>query len=123
MLFHPSDLQAAAYFPNILKQTIADYKSTTPYYKGNYDISPATSYGNFRRLSRILGHEDGAAYPTRQHILRYRAWWDNADRINQLDELEDASAAHDRAVRAVAEFRRDRRERFLWQQSFRRSYG
>ena len=95
VLFHPSDLQAAAYFPNVFKQT-----------SDSFGISPASSSGNFRRLSRILGHEDGASYPPRQHILRYRAWWDNADRINQLDELEDASAAHDRAVRAVAGYRR-----------------
>ena len=96
ILFHPCDLQAAAYFPTALRS----YGATSNLRKA---ISPASSSGAFRRVSRILGHIDGADYPPRQHLLRYRVWWDDPDHINQLDELEDARAAYDKAARDVAE--------------------
>ena len=35
--------------------------------------------------------------------MRYRVWWDDPDHINQLDELEDARAAYDKAASDVAE--------------------
>ena len=88
MLFHPCDLQTAAYFTTVHQ---------------GHPISPASSGGAFRRVSRILGHVDGADYPPRQHLLRYRVWWDDPDHINQLDELEDAQAAYDKAASDVAE--------------------
>ena len=88
ILFRPCDLQTAAYFTTVHQ---------------GHPISPASSSGAFRRISRILGHIDGADYPPRQHLLRYRVWWDDPDHINQLDELEDARAAYEKAASDVAE--------------------
>ena len=98
ILFHPCDLQAAAYFPTVLRSC-----KKAPSGNLRQAISPVSSSGAFRRISRILGHIDGADYLPRQHLLRYRVWWDDPDHINQLDELEDARAAYDKAARDVAE--------------------
>ena len=87
IIFRPCDVQAAAYFTTVHQ---------------GHPISPASSSGAFRRISRILGHIDGADYPPRQHLLRYRVWWDDPDHINQLDELEDARAAYEKAASDVA---------------------
>ena len=106
MLFHPCDLQAAAYFPTVLHSVCEAFPFSGSPFQLRRAISPASTQSQsftFRRISRILGHVDGADYPPRQHLLRYRVWWDDPDHINQLDELEDARAAYDKAASDVAE--------------------
>ena len=89
MLFHPCDLQAAAYFPTVLHSVCEAFPFSGSPFQLRRAISPASTQSQsftFRRISRILGHVDGADYPPRQHLLRYRVWWDDPDHINQLDE-------------------------------------
>ena len=94
MLLTPSDIQAAAYFPAVLEACVL----------GDLPLSPASTRGPFRRLVRILGHRAGTLHQPCQHLLRYRVWWDDPDRINYLDELEAALYTLDRATADLTKF-------------------